>query len=115
MSAMGRLARGIMVVSHHIGRPRHSTISQKEKMTRDLLRVSDGFSVGGSLRPVVLGLIAAVSSATSKWGARVAADMAAAATWRRACAPVLVKKGVPDEVKRGIMRDGDVVQGGPSS
>lgn len=53
MSSKGKFALGIAVVLHHIGRPRNSTINQKDKTTQERLRMSEGFSSGGSLRPVV--------------------------------------------------------------
>jgi hypothetical protein len=40
----------MVVVFHHIGSPRHSTISQKERMTLVRLRMSAGFSGGGCFR-----------------------------------------------------------------
>jgi hypothetical protein len=36
-----------VVVFHHIGSPRHSTISQNERMMWVRRRMSDGFSGGG--------------------------------------------------------------------
>lgn len=39
----------MVVVTHHIGKPRHSTTAQKEKMTRERRRMLAGFSGGGSL------------------------------------------------------------------
>lgn len=100
MSSKGKLARGMVVVFHHIGRPRHSTISQNDRMTRDRLRESDGFSGGGSLRleEVVLtatavGVVVDVLAVAGWTGAAIAtscavvADMAALATLcrRRRC------------------------------
>lgn len=99
MSSRGKLARGMVVVFHHIGRPRHSTISQNDRMTRDRLRESDGFSGGGSLRLEVVSATTAVGGvvdvlAVAGWtGAAIAtscavvADMAALATLcrRRRC------------------------------
>lgn len=43
----------MVVVSHHIGSPRHTTINQKDRMTHVRLRMSEGFSTGGCLRVVV--------------------------------------------------------------
>jgi len=42
----------MVVVSHHIGSPRHTTINQKDRMTHVRLRMSEGFSTGGCLRVV---------------------------------------------------------------
>lgn len=78
ISAMGRLARGIVVVSHHIGRPRQSTINQKQRITKVRLRVSDGVSDGGSLRPAIGEVVAGGLSAMSTTSLAIVADMAAA-------------------------------------
>lgn len=43
----------MVVVSHHIGSPRHTTMNQKDRMTHVRLRMSEGFSTGGCLRVVV--------------------------------------------------------------
>lgn len=95
MSSRGRLARGIVVVLHHIGRPRHSTINQNDRMTTDRLRESEGFSGGGSLRRELAsaataagGVVDALAVAAWTWAAmstscEVVADMAALATLRR--------------------------------
>ncbi len=40
----------MVVVFHHIGKPRSKTMSQNERITRLRLLVSDGFSGGGSFR-----------------------------------------------------------------
>lgn len=40
----------MLVVCHHIGRPMHSTINQKEAITQVRRRVSAGVSGGGSRR-----------------------------------------------------------------
>ncbi len=40
----------MVVVLHHIGRPRHSTISQNERMMWLRRRTSDAFSGGGTFR-----------------------------------------------------------------
>jgi hypothetical protein len=42
----------MVVVSHHIGSPRHTMINQKDRMTHVRLRMSEGFSTGGCLRVV---------------------------------------------------------------
>lgn len=42
----------MVVVSHHIGSPRQTTINQKDRMTHVRLRMSEGFSTGGCLRVV---------------------------------------------------------------
>lgn len=54
MSSKGKLARGMVVVCHHIGRPRQRTISQNANIIWERLRTSDGFSGGGCLRPFVV-------------------------------------------------------------
>ena len=48
----------MVVVFHHIGRPRQSTISQNERMMWLRRRTSDAFSGGGSFR-VCVSLLAA--------------------------------------------------------
>lgn len=53
ISSKGKLARGIVVVCHHIGKPRKRTINQKESIICERLRISDGLSGGGCFRPVL--------------------------------------------------------------
>lgn len=93
ISSRGRPARGIVVVLHHIGRPRHRTINQNDRMTTDRLRESEGFSGGGSLRreaasaaaTAVGGVVDLLAVAGWTWAAmstscEVVADMVALAT-----------------------------------
>jgi hypothetical protein len=57
------------VVFHHIGRPRHSTISQNDRIMWLRRRISDGFSGGGSFLACVPLLAATVSApAAGFWG-----------------------------------------------
>jgi len=49
ISSSGRLARGMAVVVHQMGRPSKTTTSQNETMTQVRRRTSDGFSGGGSV------------------------------------------------------------------
>lgn len=80
MSSRGRLARGIVVVFHHIGRPRHRTTNQNDRMTRERLRESDGLSGGGSLRRE---LVSAATAAGGAFGVLAVAGRA----WAAAVAP----------------------------
>lgn len=66
ISSKGRSARYIVVVFHHIGRPKNRTISQKERMMKDRRRTCAGFSGGGCLRPEVgAGTVVAESCSTT--------------------------------------------------
>lgn len=56
------------VVFHHIGRPRNSTISQKEIMTQVRLLISESFSGGASLRPIVVVLVVLVVLSEASFG-----------------------------------------------
>lgn len=78
---MGKLARGMVVVLHHIGRPRHSTISQNERMTRDRLRESEGFSGGGSLRREVASAITVAGRVVKVCAVAVGGWEAMSASW----------------------------------
>ena len=105
MSSRGKLARGMVVVFHHIGRPRHRTINQNDRMTRERLRESEGFSGGGSLRREVMwaataagGVVDVPAIAGWTWVAMstswaVVADMAALATLCRSSFVVVVGGG----------------------
>ena len=89
ISSRGRLARYIVVVFHHIGRPRQSMMSQKERMTRERRLVSAGFSGGGSLGdvPAVVSIggefeeMVGASAAAVSALVRIRTDMAAL-DWR---------------------------------
>lgn len=59
------------VVFHHIGRPRHSTISQSDKITNERRRVSEGFSGGGCLRPTEVVVAPVVVLATASFSERL--------------------------------------------
>lgn len=67
ISSRGKFALGMAVVFHHIGRPRHNTISQNDNMTVDRLLVSDGFSGGGSLRPPVMVVLLWAATGSGSW------------------------------------------------
>lgn len=54
ISLRGRFARYMLVVFHHIGKPRNMTIAQKDRMTSDRLWISAGFSGGGCFGLVML-------------------------------------------------------------
>ena len=54
ISFTGRLALYMLVVFHHIGKPRKRTKSQKDRIIKERLRISTGFSGGGCFRMVVL-------------------------------------------------------------
>jgi hypothetical protein len=78
----------MLVVCHHIGRPRHSTMIQKEAITQERRRVSDGVSGGGSfLAP--LAVVGAVAGVVVLSAAAALAVAAVAAGLRR------VKSGLP--------------------
>lgn len=72
MSSKGRSARYMVVVFHHMGRPKRRTISQKERMTWLRRRTSDAFSGGGSFLDEVgascLGAIVAMETSLSLLG-----------------------------------------------
>jgi hypothetical protein len=76
MSSRGRLARGMVVVFHHIGRPRHRTTNQNDIMTSERLRESEGLSGGGSFRRE---LVSAAMAAGGVFGVLAVAGWARAA------------------------------------
>lgn len=95
------------VVFHHIGRPRHSTISQSDKITKERLRVSEGFSGGGCLRPteVVVALAVAATASFPERLATAAETGVLGAAWPEAAGTALVISDAMSTSWRGVAAD----------